>query len=420
MNGVSKILCTNLLIISIIAQSFGQGSEIVPTIDRSYKPMTLKVDDSGYKYIRFLMWNQFLLTGENNENGDFKITPGIKRFRFLTYAQFTPDFMILSHWGVNNLGVQNMDPVGSRSDGPQLFLHAAWIEYHLYGQALTVGAGLHYWNGPSRQSSASTLTFLTLDNYRQGWSKLGLTDQFARNLGMFVKGQYGRFTYNVSLDAPIVNSLDVSRIPAVGNGETLYTGRYTSEDASWMSQGYFKYDFFDVESCVLPYKVCSHLAQQHVLSIGAGYVAHPKGSITYQPDGTLQSNDVFQYAVDLFYDVPFARTALTTYLVYYYFDYGPNYSLGTTYGTGNSVFGNVGFLLPMIANRYQVQPYVAYSYRDFEAFEKRATTFQVGTNFYLNFHQAKLTFEYLNTRPNYSEIKPDNIEQWRLQMMVYM
>jgi hypothetical protein len=398
----------------------GQDDTLVPGVDHSYKPMILKLDESGYKYMRFLIWSQFHLTGTENVNGDFKVNPSLRRFRFLTYAQFSPDFKILAHWGTNSLDAQNMDPTGNTSDDPQLFLHAAWIEYNLMGEVLTFGSGLHYWNGLSRQSSASTLTLLTLDNYRQSWSKLGLADQFARNLGMFIKGQYGKFSYNLSLDAPLINSLDVSNIPIAPNGETLYTGRFASEDASWLTQGYFKYDIIGQESCLLPYKVASHLSKNHVLSVGAGFLSHPNGTITYQTSGEQTQNNVRHYAVDVFYDVPLNQSAITAYLVYYYFDYGPDYSYGTTYGTGNSVYGSLGYLFPPIANRYLVQPYLAVSQRDFEAFEKPGNTFQIGTNFFLNFHQAKLTLEYENTLSNYTGIKPSRTSTWRLQMMVYM
>ncbi len=348
------------------------------------------------------------------------MTPGIRRLRFLTYAQFTPEFTILMHWGVNGLGVNNMDPIGNRSDGPQLFLHGAWMEYHLIPQAMTFGAGLHYWNGPSRQGSASTITYMAIDNFRPGWSKLGLTDQFARNMGVFLKGQYGKFTYNISLDAPLANSLDVPDIPTVPNGETLYTGRFESDEASWLTQGYFKWDFFDVESCVLPYRVGSHLGKLRVLSVGAGFVNHPKGSITYETDGQLTQNNMSQFAIDVYYDQPFAKTVLTSYFVYYNFDYGPNYYRENLYGTGNAYYAESGFLLPMIDQRFQFQPYLAYGITDYEIHENPGETFNAGLNFYLAYHQAKTTLEYRRYTPNYTGPRPDVSNLWRIQIMVYM
>jgi hypothetical protein len=37
-------------------------------------------------------------------------------------------------------------------------------------------SGLHYWNGISRLNK-STLNLMTLDNQRQAWATLGLSDQ---------------------------------------------------------------------------------------------------------------------------------------------------------------------------------------------------------------------------------------------------
>ena len=410
----------SLLILLLSIPAFAQEPE-PPVIDHSYKPLMLMLDDSGNKYIRFLIWNQFLLTGQENSSGDFRINAMNRRFRFLTYAQISPKFMILSHWGVNSLTADNMDPLGNRSDGPQLFLHAAWVEYAILGEALSFGGGLHYWNGPSRQSSASTLNFMTLDNYRQGWSKLGLSDQFARSLGVFVKGQAGRVTYNLSIDDPITNSLDVDRIPVIPNGETLYTGKFMNpDDASRQIQGYAKYDFLEVESCKLPYKVGSHLGKQRVLALGGGFVHHGSGSMTFNGDGSVTYHDVSQWAVDVYYDSPLGLGALTSYWVYYNFDYGPNYNLGQTYGTGSSVFGNAGYLLPPFTDKFMLQPFVAWSYRDFEAFDNTGNTFIAGTNLLMSFHQAKFTLEYLSTQPLYTGAKPDRENQIRLQMMIYL
>ena len=55
---------------------------------------------------------------------------------------------------------------------------------------LHVGGGLHYWNGVSRLSSNSTLNFY--DNGMRlffNWFNIEVTDQFARQFGVYAKGQ---------------------------------------------------------------------------------------------------------------------------------------------------------------------------------------------------------------------------------------
>ena len=58
-----------------------------------------------------------------------------------------------------------------------------------------MGAGLHYWNGVSRLSSQSTLNFMTLDAPIFNWTNIEATDQFARQFGIYAKGQLDRLDY---------------------------------------------------------------------------------------------------------------------------------------------------------------------------------------------------------------------------------
>jgi len=225
-----KLLLLLVMVFAVTHLSAQKKDNLVvpdPTVD-SYQPLTLKLNPEGTKYIRFLMWGQFWLTGANNSADNFTVTPMLRRARFLAYAQVSPRFLILMHFGVNNLSQSTMNPTGNGALGPQLFMHGAWSEFAVVQKKLYIGGGLHYWNGISRLTSSSTLNFLTLDNYRRAWSVLGLTDQFARHLGVFAKGMLGRFAYRISANSPMINSLDVNRIPTewTGTPQTLYTGKY--------------------------------------------------------------------------------------------------------------------------------------------------------------------------------------------------
>ena len=67
-----------------------------------------------------------------------------------------------------------------------------------------------------------------------------------------------------------------------------------------------------------------------------------------------------------------------------------------------------------------IQPFAAFSNRDFKAFEGSGNTLTGGFNFFVNTHQAKITLEFNSTQPCYNQLKPDRENQIRLQAMVYL
>jgi hypothetical protein len=173
--------------------------------------LKVSLNESGSKYFRLIAWTQFWLDMHNTTNNPegeerFTATPMVRRSRVLLYAQLTDRFLILTHFGLNNLSPGGLDPVGY-SPQTQLFLHDAWVEYKVFDQ-LYLGGGLHYWRGISRLNNQSTLNFLPLDNPRHAWTTLGVTDQFARHLGIYAKGKIGKLDYRVAWDAPLINNFD--------------------------------------------------------------------------------------------------------------------------------------------------------------------------------------------------------------------
>ena len=106
--------------VAISAAIFAQNSPVpataalppaatAPATDHGYKPMTLKLNDDGSKYIRFITWLQFWGTSTENNPGtkDVNGKPidgsegadqswssdfALRRARFLVYAQISPRF----------------------------------------------------------------------------------------------------------------------------------------------------------------------------------------------------------------------------------------------------------------------------------------------------------------------------------------
>lgn len=72
------------------------GQDETTTVDHSYKPLKLDLNEDGSKYIRFITWHQIWAAGGSEQDG---LRLSIRRSRFLAYAQISPKFLILTHWG---------------------------------------------------------------------------------------------------------------------------------------------------------------------------------------------------------------------------------------------------------------------------------------------------------------------------------
>lgn len=65
-----------------------------------------------------------------------------------------------------------------------------------------------------------------------------------------------------------------------------------------------------------------------------------------------------------------------------------------TIGTGNIFYAQAGLLLPKVDKLGKFQPYAAIKYAQFERLKDDMITPDVGINWYLNGHSAKVTFNY--------------------------
>jgi hypothetical protein len=365
------------------------------------------------KFLRIIGWTQFQMNytpdvPSGTSNTDFLL----RRSRLLFLGQITKKFLFVSHIGLNSLSASNMDPLGKGASA-QLFLHDAWIQYNVLDE-LTVGGGLHYFNGISRLNNQSTLNMMTLDNNRASWATLGLTDQFARHLGVFAKGNLGNLQYQVAVNDALANSLD-------NNVPNQLEARYQGVDslgaaAQYTYAGYFNYNILDKESNFLPYKVGSYLGAKDVLTVGAGFFYHPNGAVILDANNRTEGEDVSIFAGDIFFEKPVGskNAAITAYGVYQINNYGTNYLLGP-YGTGEMAYGHVGYVIPSDNQNLRLQPYASYAHNTFDVFSDDRRRIGLGLNAYLSGHHSKLTLEYSNT--NFGAENQDIIS---LQAMIYL
>ncbi len=396
-------LFTKFLTLALLLLAVSMQAQIIEDdIDHSYKPLTLRLDESGNKYIRFIVWHQHWTVTNNLavEDANLQLTHLARRSRFLAFAQVSPRFLILTHFGLNNLTPGNMTSLGNNGDAPQLFLHDAWTEFKVSNDnSFFIGGGLHYWKGLTRLSNQSTLNFMTLDNPRPfvHWHSLGVTDQFARHLGLYAKGVIGKFDYRIALNNPGRNAN--AGLP-LGNGVS-YGSNSSSVASTGVStpdrdgnptgnniiEGYFRYNFMDSESVKLPYAVGSYLGTKKIFALGTGFFAHPNGMFN---EATGEHENVTHFAVDAFLDMPITDgDCLNAYASFMSFDYGDNY-VARWAGTGSVLYGHVGYKLP----NSRFMPYIAAQTGNYGGFDENTSALDIGLNYFLNGHSAKLTLEY--------------------------
>lgn len=384
--------------------------------------MKVNLNDDGSKYFRIISWAQFWVQntdqetfndlGAENSNTNFSM----RRARVLMYSQITDKFLILTHFGLNSQNADNLQAVG-KSDSSQLFFHDVWGQWNL-NKNHAIGGGLHYWNGISRLNNQSTLNMLTLDNNRQSWSTLGLSDQFARHLGIYAKGNFGKLQYRVSVNEALTNGLNAAGVPtqdvATYNGRRVLGGAAAGKNVA----GYFDYNFLDQESTFLPYKVGSYIGSKKIFNIGAGFFYHANGSVLLDTNGNPVGEDVAIFAVDAFYDAPLGDkgAAITAYASYQNNNYGNNFTLGQTYETGSMIYGHVGYLIPGKNEHLKIQPYVSMNSRSIDAIDDNASRLGIGGNLYFSGHHSKLSVEYATEK--YGNL--DAVGTLTIQAMIYL
>lgn len=431
--------------------------------------LKLSLTPEGDKYVRFILWNQIWLRNTEMNPGTMVSDEatknswniGNRRLRVLAYAQITKRYMVLMHFGINNQTFINGGGSGSTGTGgygngkkPQMFFHDAWNEYAvvLPGEAgkfsLSLGAGLHYYMGLSRMTMASTLNFLTVDSPIFTWPLIDNSDQFARQMGMFAKGKYGKFEYRFSLNKPFATNL----APVDVTNPAAKVAVDNNGNPEFSKAGYVEYQFLDSESNLLPFKVGSYLGTKRVFNLGAGFY-HQKDGTRTSVNSQIEKHDIALYAIDAFADLPLGnaknKMALSAYAGFYNYNFGPNYlrnlgimnvgsndpnfigdkaiagagNLQPMIGSGNIYYLQAGLLLPSNADKpkIRIQPFAAYTNKNFKALENSSSQFDIGANWFIDGHHAKLTTQY-STRPTYTSAsaEPKSKGEFILQFQIYL
>ena len=112
--------------------------------------MTIKLDSTGKKYIRFMTYATVWLRYTKANPGtavdgiakDNWTDISIRQFRLITYSQLSPRYLILADIGVDNQGISFGGLAGGGNTGnggasfngtlgkkPSLYIHDLWNEY---------------------------------------------------------------------------------------------------------------------------------------------------------------------------------------------------------------------------------------------------------------------------------------------------
>lgn len=445
---VIKVILISLLAILFHAELIASEDNTELNKPVQYKPMTLNLSDDGTQYIRFITLLQvWALYNENNLGTigyDFKSDPNassfaIRRARFVSFAQLSPRWLVLLHFGINNQSFSS-GGLNASIDGkkPQLFFHDAFTEFNIIPQKLSLGFGLHYWNGVSRFASASVLNMMTLDAPIANWYAIETNDQFGRQIGFYAKGQLGRLDYRVAINQPFTHGvnpyLQVSKTTNTINTELAAKNALTN---TFAPAAYFKFMFLDHERNLLPYEPGSYLGEKRIFNVGAGFYHHPNSTYSYNPDASSDSLRIYNTTIlgaDIFFDSPVGDRgfAINAYLLYQNMNYGVNYlrnfgilnpapvmgdeaqlddecanrsalgpgNIQPMLGTGNIVYAQAGLKFPALSNGSAFMPYVTYTNKSFEAIGPDAHQYDAGLNYFLSGHHVKVTVQY-GARPIY-------------------
>lgn len=385
--------------------------------------LRLNLNDSGSSYIKGSVRGQFWMrynemnpgTTINGEPVNNKLDFSIRRFRVNISAQLNPKLFVYGLFGGNNINL------GSEKEF-EFDILDLYVEYS-FNEKIAIGIGESTWDGLSRWTARSSYSLMSLDAPLFSLLTVNKNDDLARTLGIWVKGQIGKFDYIFSLKNPN----DYGVISTEGKTDFALNNPRTR------TSGYVKYEFFDNESNKTSYSggTGTYLGTKNIFNIGGGFLFQPKMTSSLV-NGEERFYDFKNWAGELFLDKPLnvdKNTAITSYLGFFYTDFGPNYirnlgandytSGGTSFngsgndfpmmGTGNTIFFQLGYLMGKGKKGYQFQPNISIQRSDFDALNDIMIVYDAGINLYFKGHANKLTLNY-QSRPIYLEDNLGNLE----------
>tara|TARA_Y100000782_G_scaffold110176_1_gene136197 strand:+ start:3622 stop:4911 length:1290 start_codon:yes stop_codon:yes gene_type:complete len=400
-------LCYKLIILLAIAMVSNEGHT------QSNK-LKLNFDEEGKTWVKASLRGQFWArymemnpgTTVNGEAVDNAFDFSLRRVRLGISSQVTEKLFVYALLGGNNINVKTQKSFS--------FDVLDYYAEYTFVKQLSVGIGENTWDGFSRWTVRSSKSLMALDAPLFTLHTVNKNDDLGRSLGAWAKGEFGQLDYVLSLKSPSVYGVEAQEgvVDYALNRPRMRTG------------GYLKWDFLENESNKTAYSggTGTHLGKARLFSLGAGFMYQPKMTSSLV-NGVEEYYDFKAFCAEAYYDVP-VRTkgaAVTAYLGFFDYDFGPNYIRnvgandytdgGTSFngsgndfpmmGTGQTLFGQLGYLFKKdLLPKGQLQPNIAVQYSMFDGLDEPMVTYDFGINCYFKGHANKLTLGY-QYRPVY-------------------
>lgn len=396
------------------------------------KALKFNLNEEGSLFFQAVFLNQtWIRYNESNpgttlqgESTSHTFDIGLRRTRIQMFGQVTDRAFVYFQFGQNNFN-RNAQ-FGNRKIAA--FFHDAVGEYRLSKKnQLKIGAGLTIANGLSRFSQPSVGTILALDVPVFAQATVDQTDLFSRKLSVYARGQVGKIDYRISLSDPFSVTTNGAAPPAISSTNATFATKGHHKQY----QAYAMYQFFENEAHLTPYMPGTYLGKKKVWNIGGG-VIYQKHAMWLQEGLDTTKQDMFLWAAESFMDLPLnieKGNAITAFVGYFNYDFGTNYirtgaqmnpadgkSLSPTIssvsgggngwpmmGTGNIIYSQLGYLFKkdLLGDQGTLQPYVTYQRNNFAYLKDAVNVYNVGINWLINGHRAKISVDYQN-RPVYN------------------
>ncbi|PSR54223.1 hypothetical protein AHMF7605_12165 [Adhaeribacter arboris] len=397
------------------------------------KPIKFNLNENGTHYFQATFLNQIWFRYNESNPGTTVVGEpaahtfdiGLRRTRIQLFGQISDRAFLYFQFGQNNFNF-NSQIAGNRKIAA--FFHDAMGEYRITkGNQLKLGGGLTIANGLSRFSQPSIGTLLALDAPVFAQATVDQTDEFSRKLSVFARGQIGKFDYRAVISDPF--PINTNGSTPVASTNATFSGR----DHHKQYQGYLAYNFWEMEGHNTPYMTGSYLGKKKVLNVAAGIMSQKNALWTKEANGSTKLHNMLLWSTEAFIDTPLnteAGTALTAYLGYYNYDFGPNYIRTVAQmnpadaasidpnvssvsgggngfpmmGTGNIIYGQLGYLMNknlLGQGHGQLQPYATFYRANFNLLNDPVNVYDIGINYLISSHKVKLSFDYQN-RPYFN------------------
>jgi hypothetical protein len=418
---MTKAAFLSVMAILLVAKTMAQSDSIATEKPKSELKYNLVGD--GSKYVKFTFLNQFWLRGTENNPGttvngqptDNMVDIGLRRTRMQLYGQVTDHAFFYMQFGMNNFNFLSQN-AGNRK--LQAFFHDALGEYKVFkkNNALKLGGGLTIVNGFSRFSQPGVGTIMTTDVPVFLQATVDQTDEFARKLSIYARGQLSKIDYRVAISDPFPIQTNGQPVPPISKNAT-----FTTYGHSKQYQGLLIYNLFDQETHTTPYMAGTYLGDKKIVNIEAGVTYQQRALWRVGNANDTLYDDMLLWSVAAFVDMPVKHNkyAVSAYVGYFNTNYGTNYVRnngimnpangnadpamfsggGNSYpmfGTGQSVYAQLGLRLPndLFKENGTLMPYVSYRMSQYERLKDPVNVIDGGINWLMNKHSSKLSLNY--------------------------